>query len=100
MHCIGHDHHIHARLNRFADQCLQGNRFNRQLKPSHIGHDRGMPRYNHAQFFASDMSAASLNPRHVTARLGDASHFGFLQNMHAHIGTRPRIAPSHGVMAR
>ena len=66
----------------------------------HIGHHRGVSRHNHAELFTGYMTTAGFNPGHITARLGDAGHFGFLQNMHAHIGTSPRITPGDRVMAR
>ena len=100
MNRIGHDNHIHAGFDRLADQSLQRNRFNRQLKAGLIGHHRGVSRHNHAELFTGDMTTAGVNPSHIAPRLGDAGHFGFLQNMHAHIGTSPGITPGDRVMAR
>ena len=98
VHGVGHHDHIHARLDRLADQRLQRDRFNRQTEARHFGQLPGMTCNHHAQFVATDKPFRGFNALHHAPFGAHGGDFGLLDDVHPHGRTGPGIAPSHGVM--
>ena len=98
VHGVGHDNHIHARLDRLADQRLQRDRFNRQTEARHFGQLPGMTGNHHAQFVAADKPFRGFNALHHAAFRAHGGDFGLLDDVHPHGRTGPRITPSHSIV--
>ena len=60
----------------------------------------GMARHDDAQLVTGDVATIGADASDSPALLPHAGDFAFLDHMHAHIGTGPRIAPGHRIMAR
>ncbi len=54
---------------------------------------------HHAQLVTVDIATVGRHARHLAVFLTDAGDLAFLDHVHAHIGTGPRIAPGHRIMA-
>ena len=57
-----------------------------------------MARHDDAQFLAIDWALGCVDAHDLTVRGAHAGDFAFLDDVHAHIGTCPRIAPCNRVM--
>ncbi len=100
MHRVGHDHHIHAGLDRFTDQRLKRQRFNRQAEARKVGQHRGMAGDDHSELVATDEALRGLDAGDLAALDPDAGHLGLLDHVHAHRRAGACIAPGHGIVPR
>ena len=57
-----------------------------------------MPGDDHAQLGTADEALGRVDPGHHASFRPDALDLAVLEDVHAHVGTGPRIAPGHGVM--
>ena len=100
VHRVGHDDHIHAGLDRFGDERLEGDGFDGKTEARHVGEDARVARNDDGELVAANVALRRLDARDFAGVGADARHLALLDDVHPHGRAGAGIAPGDGIVPR